>query len=516
MINLRPAKNIQGDVMLPVSPDLLFMAGLGACAARRAVCVSGVGESAVITDIIRALQQGHADVEVNDGVLRIIPKTDTSDTALLLTLPESLLPYRMIYMFMGLGMGKTVTATSQSLPQKQIDNFIALAKRIGITAEKVEYEQTVGLKAAYFDSGIIDGANIADEDDCAALLAFLFGKCEKASFTITGFHLLTPLRQMAHAFGFVINAKSLTANNDDSQLARRMRFLQGKQRDASTQSIVYTVDIDCRKQDSVNTDLLANSDSNGHINNDTKTNVSVNACIADSVANPDSNGHINTDINTNPDINTMKDINYLNITIPGDEILAAALLCLKCISPKGDLTISNAPLESWATQTLSFIKKMGCQVNVKEEGKTSFGLRGALAVKKSACNGRKVRCLPHYQYFGQLPAMAVASAFAEGKSVFRELQPLRLCEPDGLDQLEQCLRPLGARHGEMPDGIVVEGAKEFDGFDILEPLPAHIAAAFCMAGLKCRGKTSIADDFIFARWPNFEKTLNDICEFRSK
>jgi 3-phosphoshikimate 1-carboxyvinyltransferase len=234
--------------------------------------------------------------------------------------------------------------------------------------------------------------------------------------------------------------------------------------------------------------------------------------MVDVVVNSDGN----RDINTNHDINTIKDINYLNITIPGDEILAAALLCLKCISPKGDLTISNAPLESWATQTLSFIKKMGCHVNVKEEGKTSFGVRGSLAVKKSACNGRKVRCLPHYQYFGQLPAMAVASAFAEGKSVFRELQPLRLCEPDGLDQLEQCLRPLGARHGEMPDGIVVEGAKEFDGFDILEPLPAHIAAAFCMAGLKCRGKTSIADDFIFARWPDFEKMLNDICEFRSK
>jgi len=492
MITLRPAKNIQGAITLPVSPDLLFMAALGACAAHRPISVSGIGESPVTAEIIRTLRQGHADVQFDNGVLRITPKTNKDDRALLLTLPESLLSYRVIYIFMGLGMGKTVTATAESLPQKQLVNFIAMAKRIGITAEQVEYEKTIGLKATYFDIGIIDGASISDEDDCAALLAFLFGRGEKLSFTITDFHLLTPIRQMAHAFGFVINAKSLSAGSEDTQMARRMKFLQGKQRVASAQTpgIVYTVDVDCRKQD----------------NNDVS-----------SVVNPDINADINTidnsNINTYTDINT---VNYLNITIPGDEILAAALLCLKCIAPKGDLTISNVPIESWAAQTLSFIKKTGCQVNVKEEGKTAFGMRGALTVKKSDCCGRKVRCLPHYQYFGQLPAMAVAAAFAEGKSVFRELQPLRLCEPDGLDLLEQCLRPLGVRHGEMPDGIVVEGAKEFDGFDIIEPIPAHIAAAFCMAGLKCRGKTSIADSHILARWPDFEKMLNNICEFRGK
>jgi len=476
MITLRPAKSIQGSITLPVSPDLLFMAALGACAAQRPISVSGVGESPVTAEIIRTLRQGHADVQFDGGVLRVTPNTDKNDRPLLLTLPESLLPYRAIYIFMGLGMGKTVTAAAESLPQKQIADFIAAAKRIGITAETAEYEQTAGLKAAYFDSGIIGGANISDEDDCAALLAFLFGRGEKLSFTITDFHLLTPLRQMAHAFGFAINAKSLNTQNtdtEDAQMARRMKFLQNKQRAASAQApgIAYTVDVDCRKQG-------------------------------------------NNDVNT--DVDTGENINCLNITVPGDEILAAALLCLKCIAPKGGLTISNAPLESWAAQTLSFIKKMGCQVNVKEEGKTAFGARGSLTVGKSDCYGRKVRCLPHYQYFGQLPAMAVAAAFAEGKSVFRELQPLRLCEPDGLDLLEQCLRPLGARHGEMPDGIVVEGAKEFDGFDIIEPLPAHIAAAFCMAGLKCRGKTSIADGHILARWPDFEKMLNDICEFRSK
>ncbi|MDR3011822.1 MAG: hypothetical protein LBU70_01255 [Chitinispirillales bacterium] len=457
MISLRPAKSVQGEVKLPISPDLLFMAALGACAAKRNAVISDVDESDVISDIIRALH-GHASVELNDSTMQISPLSSAGgdDPAILLTLPESLLPYRMIYLFMGLGMGKTVTV--KSISSKQTEDIIAQAKRVGITLETVELGQSAmtGLRATNFDSGVAEGC-YPTEDNCTALLAFLFGKGEKLAFTIADYHLSTPLRQLANIFGFTVNAK-LTATDDP--LAKRMRFLKGKQREQQTQSIIYTIEADfCRREDSSGA---------------------------------------------------------LNITIPGDEILAAALIALKRLIPKGNLEISNVPLETWASQTIAFVKKMGGKPDIRNSGKTSFGLCGIVSVPKSEYFGRKTRCVPLYQYIGQLPCMAIIAAFAEGKSVFRELEALRLSEPDGLDQLEKCLRPLGVRHGEMPDGIVVEGAKEFDGFDILEPLPAHIAVAFYVAGLRCMGKTSIADDYIFARWPSLEKMINEICEFRNK
>jgi 5-enolpyruvylshikimate-3-phosphate synthase len=66
----------------------------------------------------------------------------------------------------------------------------------------------------------------------------------------------------------------------------------------------------------------------------------------------------------------------------------------------------------------------------------------------------------------------------------------------------------------MPDGIVIEGSKQFDGFDLVDPLTASIAAAFAVAALKCRGKSSIADDGIVKRWPDFQETLFSLCEFK--
>jgi 5-enolpyruvylshikimate-3-phosphate synthase len=457
VLNLRPAKTIQGKVELPVSPDLLFMAALGACAAARKIKIANVNESEVLQEIERALS-GHAKFEKRDSLLYISPNRD-NDPALLLPLPDSLLPYRMIYLFMGLGMGKTVTM--RSAPQKQLDYYIAQAKRTGI---KVETEtltnELTGLKAVEWKNESLKKANI-DEGYCTALLSFIFGKRETAAFGID-FHLSTPLRQLSNAFGFVLSAKSLNAEKSGDPIAQRLRFLQNKKRSGQTQSQLYTVEADF-----------------WHSNKDDK------------------------------------DDDGLEIKIPGDEILAAALLSAKCLVPKGDLILSNVCLESWGSQAVSFIKKMGSKLNINESGKSTFGVYGTVEIQRVENSGKKIRCTPLYQFLGQLPSMMIAAAFAKEreKSVFRDLGGLRLYEPDGIDQLEKALRPLGVRHGEMPDGIVVEGARDFDGFELTGTLDAHIAAAFCMAGLRCLGKTSVQNDSIAARWPDFEKLLDEICEF---
>jgi len=460
MITLHPAKSMQGKLRLPPSPDLLYMAALAACAAKLHVNINGISNGgAVIDDILRSLQN-HADIKSVDSTLSISPKsTDSGEETLLLTIPDSLLPYRAVYLFMGLGMGKTVV--SRSTPQRQLADFTAIARRIGINIESVDVGETAGLRALSFDGGIAE-SSCPNEDDCAALLAFLLGKREKLTFTITDHHLSTPLRRLAHALGLSVNVRQSVSSGEDAEMAKRLRFIRGKQRTPEAQSQSFIVEADFS--------TIAAADGT----------------------------------------------NAVNIAIPGDEALAAALITAKSLVPKGDFELSNVALDPWASQAASFLKKMGAKINTEEQAKTAFGPAGVVTVQKSERVGRKARCIPLYHYLGQLPCMTIAAAFAEGKSVFRDLEPMRLFDPDGLEQLEQCLRPLGIRHGEMPDGMVIEGAKEFDGFDISEPLPAHIAVAFCVAGVKCHGKTSIADEFVFARWPDFEKILNEIFEFRSK
>ncbi|MFP4162693.1 MAG: hypothetical protein ACLFQB_02990 [Chitinispirillaceae bacterium] len=451
MLKLHPVKAIQGKVEVPANPELLYLAALSACATGLNLRIPGIKKSAVLEDVCRSLEN-HATTELNDSVLAISP-VKSDDPALLLKLPRSLSAYRTMYLFMGLGMGKTVVSPDAS--QKRIEAWKEQGKHLGIKLEQVGIAQSVGLRLEEYTESSLGNIN---EENTAALLSFLLGRNESRSFTIS-FFLSNPLRHLSQALGLPITVKSASAEKKNDPLMQRIRFLQQKKKIATTQNQSFTVTVDF----------------------------------------------------TSPE----KDRN-VDISLPGDDILASALVSAKCLIPKGSLVISNVPLESWASQCMGFIRKMGCKLSIQENSRTSFGSAGMVTIQKTDLTGRKVRCSPLYQFTGQLPCMAVTAAFAKGQSVFRELEELRLDEPDGIDLLEQCLRTLGVRHGEMPDGIVMEGARDFDGFDLNGSLEAHIAVAFSIAGLKCMGETTISDEHLSARWPEFEELLNKICEFRSQ
>jgi hypothetical protein len=59
------------------------------------------------------------------------------------------------------------------------------------------------------------------------------------------------------------------------------------------------------------------------------------------------------------------------------------------------------------------------------------------------------------------------------------------------------------KFGDIPDGFVVKGSREHDGFDLIEPLPAPLAGAFAVAGLHCIGSTTVNDELLCERWPDF-------------
>jgi 3-phosphoshikimate 1-carboxyvinyltransferase len=138
-----------------------------------------------------------------------------------------------------------------------------------------------------------------------------------------------------------------------------------------------------------------------------------------------------------------------------------------------------------------------------------------ISFQKHDLTGQKTDCVPLYQYAFQLPAMAVLAAFAEGESIFRHLGDLRCSDPDGIAQIEACLKKIEVKLGSLPDGLVIKGGGNYDGFDVTERLPAPLAGACAMAGLHCQGSTTLNDELLSERWPGFEEMLTKLCEFRT-
>lgn len=290
-------------------------------------------------------------------------------------------------------------------------------------------------------------------NDLHAFLGIVLGAKQNCSFDIE-YQFQTPVRHLLEAAGFSVDVRSNTGPSVADPVARRMLRMTATLRRRSDPGLSFTVSIDFSR-------------------------------------------------------GTASD---LEIVVPGDDILAAVLLCAKCLVQKGQLIVSNLPLEAWSTAVLGHIRKMGCKPAIQTTCAGSFGEVGSVSLQRFELVGRKAECVPLFLYERQLPVLVVLASYASGQSVFRELAELRAEEPDPIEQMLGCVRTLGGRHGEMPDGMVIDGAKHFDGFDLEQELPPALSAACTMAGLKCAGKSSVNDVAMQRRWPGFSDLLARICE----
>jgi hypothetical protein len=367
-----------------------------------------------------------------------------------ITLSYDEIPYRDFVVFALLGLGKTMFI--DPLPGARVEVWTKCAADLGCNLHTVDFNGKQTLK---LDGG--DNFRVRDTvkpiDEVHPILGLALGLARQVSF-VTDEVFTSPARHALSAFGYTLSVTNNLRDKNEDPLVRRMRFMQiGKK---SEGPVLFTVAADLSKREDI-------------------------APV---------------------------------ITLPGDDVLCAIFAVAKCIVPKGSLIIENAALESWSMATLSLFRKMGGAVATQETGATSFGPCGTVTFTKFGHSGRKVECVPLFQYAPQLPAMVVLAAYGAGQSVFRGCADLRNDEPDGLEQILSCVNLLGARHGEMPDGIVIDGGRQFDGFDLPDHVPAHLAASFAVAGLHCMGKTTVNDEAIRRKWPRFGEMLWSICQFR--
>jgi hypothetical protein len=362
------------------------------------------------------------------------------------------LPYRDLIVFLALS--SRVPVLFGKITEQRLAFWQEQASRIGYTLEPVQNGERRGLVLA---GETVIGADIPhlQEQDIHAALGLFWGLRAKRSFQID-FTLSSPFRHLIQAFGFELGVKRDLGEAEKDPLVRRMK-IQLRQR-LSSQEQLFTVTADFSK-----------------------------AMPEEPVA----------------------------IDLPGDEVLLGQLLTAKSLLHKGSFIIDNAPLEPWAFPVLTLMRKMGSRPSLQESRITAFGGCGMITVQRFDLTGQKTDFSPQPQYAFHLPAMALLCSFAEGESVFRKFDDVRRSDPDTIHQLETCLTIMQVKFGDIPDGFVIKGSPEYDGFDLPEPLGAHITGAFALAGHCCVGSTTVHDAAILERWPEFNTIIENYFEYRT-
>jgi 3-phosphoshikimate 1-carboxyvinyltransferase len=91
----------------------------------------------------------------------------------------------------------------------------------------------------------------------------------------------------------------------------------------------------------------------------------------------------------------------------------------------------------------------------------------------------------------ELPVLAVAACFAQGTTVIRDAQELRVKESDRIRTTVRELSRMGARIEERPDGMVIQGTGQLKGGLCRSYGDHRMAMTLAVAGLLARGETVI-------------------------
>ena len=197
----------------------------------------------------------------------------------------------------------------------------------------------------------------------------------------------------------------------------------------------------------------------------------------------------------------------LDLVIPGDPSAAAFWAVAASITPGSELRIEGLYRGPGRGGFLDVLARMGADVDIVERGPNLVDLEVRATELEATDVGDAAEIASAVD---ELPALAVAAAFARGTTVIKGAQELRVKESDRLAALRNGLAALGATVEEASDGLLIEGVgpRGLTGGSVDAAGDHRIAMAMAVAGCAARGETRIDGwNSVQISDPGFEEQL---------
>ncbi|NLJ40682.1 MAG: 3-phosphoshikimate 1-carboxyvinyltransferase [Clostridiales bacterium] len=205
-----------------------------------------------------------------------------------------------------------------------------------------------------------------------------------------------------------------------------------------------------------------------------------------------------------------------DIHVPGDISSAAFFMVLGAITKDAEITIENVGLNPTRTGIIDVLKQMGAEIRVYNERILSGEPVANVTVSSSSLKGIEIGGGIIPRLIDEIPVIAVAAAFAEGVTVIRNAEELKIKESNRIKSVVTQLAKIGANIKGTEDGMIIHGTKELKGGKIECYGDHRIAMAFAIAGLVSEEGVTIDDPrCVNISFPNFFNILHGVVQNES-
>lgn len=192
-----------------------------------------------------------------------------------------------------------------------------------------------------------------------------------------------------------------------------------------------------------------------------------------------------------------------HIEVPADISSAAFFLVAASIAEGSELVLEHVGINPTRTGVIDILRLMGADIRLENQREVGGEPVADLHVRAAKLKGIEIPEELVPLAIDEFPVLFVAAACAEGRTVLRGAEELRVKESDRIQVMADGLLTLGVKCEPTPDGIIIEGG-QIGGGEVHGHGDHRIAMAFSVASLRANAPIRIHDCAnVATSFPNF-------------
>ena len=192
-----------------------------------------------------------------------------------------------------------------------------------------------------------------------------------------------------------------------------------------------------------------------------------------------------------------------HIEVPADISSAAFFLVAGSIAEDSELVLEHVGINPTRTGVIDILKLMGGDITLENQREVGGEPVADIRVRSAKLKGIDIPEDLVPLAIDEFPVLFVAASVAEGRTVLRGAEELRVKESDRIQVMADGLIALGVKAEPTPDGIIIEGGS-IGGGEVWAHGDHRIAMSFSVASLRATAPIRIHDCAnVATSFPNF-------------
>ena len=152
------------------------------------------------------------------------------------------------------------------------------------------------------------------------------------------------------------------------------------------------------------------------------------------------------------------------VVVPGDISSAAFWLVAGLVVPNSKITLTNVGINETRTGILDVIQAMGGKLSVSEVDEVAKS--ATITVESSDLYGTEISGELIPRLIDELPIIALLATQAEGRTLIRDAEELKVKETDRIQVVADVLNSMGADIQPTADGMILQGKTPLKGASV--------------------------------------------------